>query len=38
VTEWLVQAEPIQLCFPTHTAAMARFFAELPTLAQEASA
>jgi len=38
VTEWLVQTEPIQLCFPTHTAAMARFFAEQPTLAQEASA
>jgi 8-oxo-dGTP diphosphatase len=31
VTEWLVQTEPIRLCFPTHTAAMARFFAELPT-------
>jgi 8-oxo-dGTP diphosphatase len=31
VTEWLVQIEPIPLCFPTHTAAMARFFAELPT-------
>jgi 8-oxo-dGTP diphosphatase len=29
VTEYLVQTEPIQLCFPTHTHAMARFFAEL---------
>jgi ADP-ribose pyrophosphatase YjhB (NUDIX family) len=33
VTEWLVQPEPIQLCFPTHTDAMARFFAELPATA-----
>jgi 8-oxo-dGTP diphosphatase len=30
VTEWLVRTEPIRLCFPTHTDAMARFFAELP--------
>jgi 8-oxo-dGTP diphosphatase len=29
VTEYLVQTEPIKLCFPTHTDAMARFFAEL---------
>jgi 8-oxo-dGTP diphosphatase len=28
--EWLVHYEPTELCFPTHTAAMARFFAELP--------
>jgi 8-oxo-dGTP diphosphatase len=28
VTEWMVLTEPIELCFPTHTAAMARFFAE----------
>ena len=32
--EWLVRDEPIELCFPTHTAAMARFFAELPALPQ----
>jgi len=38
VTEWLVHAEPIRLCFPTHTDAMARYFAELPAAAQEASA
>jgi ADP-ribose pyrophosphatase YjhB (NUDIX family) len=29
VTEWLVQTEPIRLCFATHTDALARFFAEL---------
>jgi len=34
--EWLVRDEPIELCFPTHTAAMARFFAELPALARRA--
>src|SRR3954451_4981877 len=34
--EWLVRDEPIQPCFPTHPAAMARFFAEFPSLSQRA--
>lgn len=38
VTEWLLQAEPIRLCFPTHTEAMARYFAELPAQSASASA